>query len=108
MYKRQGLYPASLSFGLQTVGTISSAQQITLTNHQPVSLSISSIASSGDYSQSNDCGASLGSNASCTINVSFLPTGTGLRSGALTVTDNGPDSPQAASLTGLAGRGASN
>jgi hypothetical protein len=96
-----GLYPASLSFGLQTVGTISSAQQITLTNHQPVSLSISSIASSGDYSQSNDCGASLGSNASCTINVSLQPTGTGLRSGALTVTDNGPDSPQVASLTGL-------
>ncbi len=68
-----GLYPASLSFGLQPVGTISSAQQITLTNHQPVSLSISSIATSGDYSQSNDCGTSLAPNASCTINVSFQP-----------------------------------
>ena len=96
-----GLYPASLSFGLQGVGTISSAQQITLTNHQLGSLSISSIAASGDYHQTNDCGASLASNASCNINVSFQPTGTGLRSGALTVIDNGPGSPQVASLTGL-------
>jgi hypothetical protein len=96
-----GLYPTGLSFGLQAVGTISSAQPITLTNHQPGSLSISSIIPSGDYSQSNGCGASLASNASCTINVSFQPTGTGLRSGALTVTDNGPDSPQVATLTGL-------
>jgi hypothetical protein len=96
-----GLYPASPSFGLQAVGTISSAQPITLTNHQPGSLSISSITSSGDYGQTNDCATSLAPNASCTINVSFQPTGTGLRSGALTITDNGPDSPQVATLTGL-------
>ncbi len=96
-----GLYPASLSFGMQAVGTLSSAQQITLSNHQPGSLSISSVTTSGDYSQTNDCGTLLASNTSCTINVSFRPTGTGLRSGAVTVTDNGPDSPQVASLTGL-------
>ena len=96
-----GLYPASLSFGLQAVGTTSSAQQITLTNHQPVSLSIGSITPSADYTQNNNCGTSLAANASCIINVSFRPMGTGLRSGALTVTDNGPDSPQVATLTGL-------
>ena len=44
-----GFYPASLSFGMQAVGTTSSAQQITLSNHQPVSLTISSITVSGDY-----------------------------------------------------------
>ncbi len=96
-----GLYPTGLSFGLQGVGTISSAQQITLTNHQAGSLSISSIAANGDYSQTNDCGTSLAANASCNIDVRFQPTGTGLRSGALTVIDDGPGSPQVASLTGL-------
>jgi hypothetical protein len=96
-----GLYPAGLSFGPQTVGTLSPAQQITLTNHQPNGLSISSIAASGDYSQTNDCGTLLAPNDSCTINVRFQPTGTGLRSGALTVADDGPGSPQVASLTGF-------
>jgi hypothetical protein len=95
------LYPTSLSFGVQAVGTTSSAQPITLTNHQPVSLTIGSIVASSDYTQTNNCGTSLAANASCTINVSFQPLGTGVRGGTLTVTDNAADSPQVATLTGL-------
>ena len=56
------LFPTSLSFGAQRVGNGSSAQQITLSNHQAGSLSISSIAVSGDFTQTNDCGTSVPAN----------------------------------------------
>ncbi|HZQ70072.1 MAG TPA: choice-of-anchor D domain-containing protein [Terriglobales bacterium] len=95
------LSPTSLDFGNQTVGVPSTAKTVTLTNNQSVSLSITSIATSGDYSQTNTCGTSIGANSSCTISVVFTPTTTGTRTGTLTVTDNGPGSPQTASLTGV-------
>src|SRR5205823_2047505 len=95
------LSPTSLNFGNQTVGVPSTAQTVTLTNNQSVSLSITSVATSGDYSQTNTCGTSVAANGSCTISVTFTPTTTGTRTGTLTVTDNGPASPQTASLTGV-------
>src|SRR5208337_5475050 len=70
-------------------------------NNQSVSLSISSITTSGYYSQTNNCGMSVPANGSCIINVVFTPTITGTRTGTLTVTDDGPGSPQTASLTGV-------
>lgn len=95
-----GLTPTSLSFANQIVNTTSAAQGVTLKNNQTTSLTISGIATSGDYAQTNNCGSSLAAGASCTINVTFRPTATGLRTGTLTVTDNGNDSPQTASLSG--------
>jgi hypothetical protein len=99
------LSPTSLNFGSVTVGQPSAPQPVTLTNNQAVSLTISSITTSGDYSQTNNCGSSLNANASCTINVVFTPTLTGTRTGTLTVNDNGPGSPQTASLTGVGTQG---
>ena len=95
------LSPTSLNFGNQSVGVPSSPQTVTLTNNQSVSLAITSVTTSGDYSQTNTCGTSLGANASCTISVTFNPTTTGTRTGTLTVNDNGPGNPQTASLTGV-------
>src|SRR5581483_7101029 len=94
------LSPSSLNFGNQTVGTTSAAQAVTLTNSQSVSLSITSVTTSGDYAQTNTCGTSLPANSSCTINVTFTPTTTGTRTGTLTVNDNGPGNPHTSSLTG--------
>jgi hypothetical protein len=94
------LSPSSLTFASQTVGTTSPAQPVTLTNNGPGSLTITSIATSGDYAQSNNCGSSLAATASCTINVTFKPTATGTRTGTLTVADNATNSPQTTSLTG--------
>jgi hypothetical protein len=99
------LSPTSLNFGNQTVGQPSAPQAVTLSNNQSVSLSITSITTSGDYSQTNNCGSSLPANSSCTINVVFTPTTTGTRTGTLSVTDNGPGSPQTASLTGVGVQG---
>jgi hypothetical protein len=94
------LNPTSLTFGNQNVGTTSAAQNITLSNSGTASLSITSIATSGDFAQTNTCGTSLAAGTNCSISVTFTPTAAGTRTGTLTVTDNAPGSPQTASLTG--------
>ncbi len=51
-------------------------------------MTITSIAASGDFAQTNDCPLdpeSLAVGAACTINVTFTPTEPGLRTGELTV-----------------------
>ena len=57
-------------------------------------------SATGDFTQSNNCPASLAVNATCTVNVVFAPTAVGSRSGSLSVTDNAASSPQAVSLSG--------
>lgn len=93
-----------ISFGNQAVGTPSAAQPVTLKNFGDGALSITSIAITGtnpsDFSQTNNCGATLAAGANCTINVTFKPTASGSRSAAVTVTDNDSSAPQTASLTG--------
>lgn len=73
---------------------------MTLTNTGPITLTISSIAASGDFLQENNCGSGVPPGASCTIRVVFQPSAKGVRTGALTITDNAPDSPQTVALTG--------
>jgi len=94
------LSPASLIFAGQNLGTTSSAQMVTLTNSGTAALSVTSIAASGDFAQTNNCGATLAVGASCTVNVTFTPSAPGTRSGALSVTDNAAGSPQTVSLGG--------
>ncbi len=95
-----GLSPPSLTFASRLVGTTSPAQTVKLSNTGSVPLNISSIATTGDYTETNNCNASLGKGASCNINVSFTPTATGTRSGTLSVTDNASGSPQTVALSG--------
>ncbi len=96
-----GFYPGILDFGVQAIGTTSPSQQITLSNYQSVALVIASISVTGDYQQSNNCGVSLAANSSCTITITFQPTAPGVRTGTVTVVDNGPGGPRTANLTGL-------
>jgi Bacterial Ig-like domain (group 3) len=57
---------------------------------------------SGDYAQTTTCASSLAIGASCTINVTFTPTVSGARSGAVTITSNASGSPNIVSLSGSA------
>jgi hypothetical protein len=92
--------PGSLNFGSQGVGTTSAPQTITISNPSNVSFNIASIVASGNFSQTNDCGASLVPGSNCAVNVTFSPTITGLESGAITVTDSTKISPLAIPLSG--------
>lgn len=94
------LSASSLSFGNTTQSVASSSQTIVLTNSGSVTLTISGIATSGDFSQTNTCGSSLTPASTCNIAVVFTPSATGARSGTLTIADNSTNSPQAVALTG--------
>ncbi len=95
------LSPTSLTFPTQLVFTMGKSQAVTLTNTGLGTLTISSFGVTGEFGQTNTCGASLAPGVSCTINVSFLPRTRGLRTGTVTITDNAPGSPQTVSLTGM-------
>jgi hypothetical protein len=94
------LAPTALTFATQYTQTTSAAQTVTLTNSGKATLTITGLSASGDFAQSNNCGASLTVGASCTISVTFAATAAGQRSGALTILDNAANSPQTVGLTG--------
>jgi hypothetical protein len=82
------LSAASLGFLAQSIGSASAAQQVTLSNTGNAPLNVSGVVTTGDFSQTNNCGSILSANGSCTINVTFTPSAAGNRTGTLTVTDN--------------------
>jgi Beta-propeller repeat len=98
--------PTALLFGPQAVGTSSAPQTITVTNPFGNDLTFSSIVVSGDFNASNTCSGILkgGGNpkSSCTIQVSFVPTAGGQRSGTITLLST-PDN--VTTVIALAGTG---
>ena len=92
--------PSSLTFASTTVGVTSAAQTVTLQNTGTATLNIASILTTGDYSRTTTCGATLAATLSCTVDVKFTPTATGSRTGTLSFTDNATGSPQTVTLTG--------
>ncbi len=98
-----GVSPSSVTFGDQNVGTTTWSQPVTLSNTGSDPLAISSIATSANFGQTNNCGASVATSGSCTIIVSFSPATTGTLTGTLTITDNSngvAGSTQTVSLSG--------
>jgi hypothetical protein len=97
------LSPSPLTFPDQTFGIPSAVQTITLTNSGTAGLTITSIAVSGDFAQTNNCPvspATVAADGTCTIDVTFTPTATGARTGTITVTDDATGSPHTVSLSG--------
>jgi hypothetical protein len=92
--------PSSLTFPSQALNTTSSAQTVTVNNTESTAVSVSSIAASGDYAQTNTCGASIAAGASCTVSVTFTPTAAGTRTGSLTIASNATNSPNTVALSG--------
>ena len=96
--------PTGVSFSSQLVGVPSASQMIQLFNTGTATLNIASIAitgaNMGDFSQANDCTATLSGGAHCTFTVIFTPGDAGSRSAAITVMDNASGSPHSAALTG--------
>ncbi|HVG92415.1 MAG TPA: choice-of-anchor D domain-containing protein, partial [Alphaproteobacteria bacterium] len=94
------LSTGSVTFTTQLAGTTSAAQPVTLTSSGETALNINSIVASGDFGQANDCGTSLPATQSCTIQITFTPTARGVRSGAVTISDNSTSNPELISLSG--------
>jgi hypothetical protein len=95
------LYPSSLQFGPQAVGSSGKALNATLYNSGGRPLSISEITVTSGYTQSNNCGNSLAVGSSCSVSVSFHPTKAGNKKGSLSVKDSATAKPQMVGLDGV-------
>ncbi len=92
----------SLPFANQTQGTTSAAQMVTLTNNLSTgTLTLGAIQITGPFTETSNCGTSLGSGASCAVNVSFAPATPGAMQGSLAVTSTSDNLTIALSGTGL-------
>ena len=100
------LSSTNVVFDSQTVGTSSAAQAVTLTNSGNGTLSLTSITSNGananDFAETNTCGTGVAAGASCTINVTFIPTAAGTRTAAVNIVDNAGTQSISLSGTGVA------
>jgi len=102
--------PTSLTWGKVLVGKKAAAKTVTVQNTGGSPLTISAIATTGDFALATvaktkkvtPCvnGVTVAVGATCEAKVTFTPTQTGLRTGTLSFTDNAGGSPQDVSLTG--------
>jgi VCBS repeat-containing protein len=101
------LLPTSLDFGTVLGGTTGPEKSVTLTPLSSASVSLSSIAASGDFALVNTAtscpysGGTVTGGAACTIDITFTPTTTDTRSGTVTITYTGEGSPETIALSGV-------
>jgi hypothetical protein len=88
--------PESLDFGSVKVGTTSAPLEVTVSNNGLANLIIGSIditgVNPGDFSQTNDC-STVAYDESCTVTVTFTPGSVCMKTAALWISSNDPDSP---------------
>jgi hypothetical protein len=95
------LQPTSLSFASQQAGTQSQPETLTVTNSGNATLTVSNIAASAGFAESDTCvGAPIAPAATCSIAVIFAPTAAGPQSGVLTVYGNTAAGHATAALNG--------
>jgi hypothetical protein len=97
----------ALKFGHVSVGTTTATKQVTLTNTGSAPMSISSIsvggANAGDFvGLTNTCTplGHLDPDQSCSAQIAFRPTATGVRQARLTIDDTAPRNPHHVELRG--------
>jgi FG-GAP-like repeat/Abnormal spindle-like microcephaly-assoc'd, ASPM-SPD-2-Hydin len=97
---------SSLTFPNTAIGSTATGIALSVTNQSPIPLSISGVSisgvDSGDFTQTNNCGASLAGGASCQVTVTFVPAAAGIRTASIVFTDSSAGSPQQIKLSGMA------
>lgn len=94
------LSQASLDFRT-AVGVSSAPQTVVLTNIGNSALSITSIAATTGFSETDNCAtAPVPPGGHCAIHVTFVSATNGIFSGRITITDNAAGSPQTIALVG--------
>ena len=98
------LSASSVAFGNQVEDTTGTAKKITLTNTGTATLSSISITLVGTnptgFTETNNCGTSLGIAAICTITVAFKPATAAAYEASVSIKDDAVNSPQLIALTG--------
>jgi archaellum component FlaF (FlaF/FlaG flagellin family) len=89
-----------LSFNDQKVGTTSTPQVLTFTNHGSTTLNISGFTLTGDFLMpAKTCTSKLAPGESCTVQVAFFPSAEGGVMGTLIVEENGIAADQRVSIS---------
>jgi hypothetical protein len=91
--------PARVTFAKTIVGVTSSSKAVTITN-KGASAQAVNFVTSGDFSETDNCGGSVASGHSCKANISFTPTLLGSTTGAAGIYDNSNNLLAFAGLTG--------
>lgn len=98
--------PASIA--LRTVvNTTTQSSPVVVTNNQSTALHISAVSVSAPFTQTNTCipsgssSGTVGPGANCKVTISYSPTAQGTSTASLSLTDDGPNSPQIVALQGL-------
>jgi hypothetical protein len=94
--------PATVAFGNVADGTTSVPRGFSLTNNEPVTITVSTIAAPAPYSvSSTTCGATLAAKSSCEVFVTFTPKSAGPAPvSSITLATSGTNSPVSVNLTG--------
>jgi hypothetical protein len=93
--------PTVLTFGNQVVNTSSAGQKVTVSNTGFVNITVNSVQSSGDFSETDNCsGVTLTPGQNCTITASFAPVVTGALTGTITINDTTTGAPHLVNMTG--------
>jgi hypothetical protein len=96
--------PTSVTFSNQNVHTTSAPIAVTLSNTGTAPMTVNSATISGtnatEFAQTNTCPTSLAVGASCAINVTFSPGGSGVRTATLSISDSAPSGTQTVALSG--------
>ena len=96
------LSPKTLNFIGTGIGQSSASQTLLISNFGTGVLTVTSVAISGDFKESDSCaGKTLSGAATCAVQVTFSPTAAGARAGTLTV--SGSTSGSNTLLQGTAG-----
>ncbi len=99
--------PTSVTYSPQQVATSSQYVPVAVTNTGTATLFVTTIVTTADFNETDNClGAPILQGRTCTIQVRFLPTATGPRSGLLTVYGNIPGGQATATLSGTGTAGA--
>lgn len=96
--------PATLDFGSVAYGSSSGPQTVTLSNIGGIALSVSSIAATGDFTETDNCqGTAVNAGGSCAVQVTFTPSQSGSRTGQLTISANVSGGQLTVALSGTGG-----
>jgi hypothetical protein len=95
------LSPAKMDFGNQAAESTSMPQIVTITNRGAANVNIASVNVSGDFViPRKTCGDTIAAGQSCRISISFSPTASGVRTGALSIETDTKAVPQKVTLIG--------
>jgi hypothetical protein len=94
------IYATGLALPDEILGQTSAPALAQVQTYGALPLHITSVTATGDFTGINQCPKALQPGQYCFVGATFTPTGTGTRTGTLSIYDDAPDSPQTLSLTG--------